>query len=375
MKKIFLAIVSILFSFCIVAGAEAATLTDVSWASRTDAQTPFVRIVLSLSAPAKAEASLKNEGKTLSVKLKDSVLSDSVSSSYSVSKQNVGTVFLSSTAGDIQIETTLNQSLTAADIKIFPLKPDTKAGRPQRLVIDIPSKGTASPSKETTVATNASAKTTTVSQTKSTSTSYTADATAKKYLKNKIICIDPGHGGADVGAISSLGGETIYEKDITMAISKPLSEMLKAAGAKVVMTHATDKDVYGAYADDATELQARCDIGNKAKADIFISVHIDSFANTSVDGTTVYYYPKSSKDLLLAKRVHSAILNNLAIPDRGVRSNELYVNVHTKMPSILVEMGFFSNTHRLKMLTSTWGTKSIAQSLYKGIIDYFKQIS
>ena len=150
--------------------------------------------------------------------------------------------------------------------------------------------------------------------------------------------------------------------------------MLTSAGAKVVMTRTTDKDVYGPWADDDPELQARCDVGNKANADVFVSIHIDSFSNGSVDGTTAYYYPKTAKDLMLAQMLHQSTMNLLSIPDRGVRSGHLYVNVNTKMPSVLMEMGYISNPHRVQMLTSNWGPKSIAKSLFKGLVDYFAAI-
>ena len=147
--------------------------------------------------------------------------------------------------------------------------------------------------------------------------------------------------------------------------------MLTSAGAKVVMTRSTDKDVYGPWADDDSELQARCDVGNQANADVFVSIHIDSFSNGSVDGTTAYYYPKTAKDLMLAQMLHQSTMNLLSIPDRGVRSGHLYVNVNTNMPSVLMEMGYISNAHRVQMLTSSWGPKSIAKSLFKGLVDYF----
>lgn len=362
MKRIFLAVLTFLFSLAFWACAEAATVTGVSWAARTDADIPFVRIVLELSAPVNADLSVSKDGKNLYVSLPDSAIASSVDSSYTIGKQNAETFTLSASEGDVKTCIRLTRALSKKEIKVFSVKPDAKAGRPNRLVIDIPSR---SQDASSTASVSSESKT----------TKSNASSTAEKILKNKIICIDPGHGGADVGAIGTLNGEKIYEKDINMAIAKPLRDLLKAAGAKVIMTHATDKDVYAAYADDAKELQARCDIANKAGADAFVSIHIDSFANTAIDGTTVYYHPKTSKDLLLAQRIHYAIINNLAIPDRGVRANDLYVNVHTKMPSVLVEMGFISNTHRLKMLTSSWGAKSIANSLYEGLLDYFAQIS
>lgn len=72
--------------------------------------------------------------------------------------------------------------------------------------------------------------------------------------------------------------------------------------------------------------------------------------------------------------MHQATINSLSIPDRGVRSNDFYVNVHTAMPSVLMEVGFITNNHRVQMLTSSWAPKSMAQSLFDGLISYFSAI-
>ena len=72
--------------------------------------------------------------------------------------------------------------------------------------------------------------------------------------------------------------------------------------------------------------------------------------------------------------IQQSTIDNLSIPDRGVRSSGFYVNMHTTMPSILVELGFISNPHRLKMLTSNWGPGSIAKSLYDGLVNYFEAV-
>ena len=203
---------------------------------------------------------------------------------------------------------------------------------------------------------------------------YDVSDKAKNVLKGKIICLDPGHGGTDTGAIGHLDKKDIYEKDITLSIALPLRDLLTSAGAKVVMTRSTDKDVYGPWADATTELQARCDVANEAHADAFVSIHIDSFANSSIDGITAYYNGKSANDLLLAQMMHQAPINSLSIPDRGVRSNDFYVNVHTAMPSVLMEVGFITNNHRVQMLTSSWAPKSMAQSLFDGLVSYFSAI-
>ena len=139
------------------------------------------------------------------------------------------------------------------------------------------------------------------------------------------------------------------------------------------MTRTTDRDVYGPYASDTAELQARCDIANEAHAHVFVSIHIDSISYPQIDGVTAYYYVGSDKSLLLAHMLHQATLNSLSIPDRGVRANNFYVTAHTTMPSVLMEMGYISNEHRLKMLTSKWAPKSIAKSLFNGLVDYFAQ--
>lgn len=369
MKKIFLLLSMLtLFLFLPFRFAAAADVTSIRWTARNDGKPPFIRMVLDLSGKGEAEASLDSAGETLTIRMKNSQKKDDVAGSYTISAQNVTTAVAKNDGDDMRLTVNLKTAMKMSDIKVFALKPDAAAGLPHRLVIDIPS--VVSSAKRTETASKTAAKTTT--EKKAASVSVSADD--KKILKGKIICIDPGHGGSDVGAIGYLSKKAVYEKDVNMSIAEPLRDMLKAAGAKVIMTRETDKDVARAYATDKEELEARCKIANKAKADAFISIHIDSFSNASIDGTTAYYYPKTGKDLILARALHQATMNQLAIPDRGVRSNDLYVNMHTTMPSSLVEMGFISNTHRLKMLTSSWGPKSIAQSLYKGLVNYFKQI-
>lgn len=358
MKKIFLFLWAVLAMFLIPAGTlptGAAEVTDFRWTVRNDRNPPFIRMVLDLSQSVKASAALDKNGQNLEVVLKNSVEGEKIKEQYNMYKQNVDFATFAKDDSDLRLDVALNTPMRMKDIKIFPLKQDKKADKPHRLVIDIP---------QTSAASGSAASSKTI---------YNATKNEKDLLRGKIICIDPGHGGTDVGAIGRLDGNDVYEKDINFSIAKPLRDMLQSAGAKVIMTRDSDVDVAGPYADDVAELQARCDVANKAGADAFVSIHIDSFSNSSIDGTTAYYYPKNGNDLLLAQALHNAVISRLSIPDRGVRSNDLYVNVHTNMPSTLVEMGFISNTHRLKMLTSSWGPKSIAQAIYKGLADYFRQ--
>lgn len=349
--------------------AKDAQVTALRWTSRNDGNPPFVRIAMDLSKAVHAEAAIDDAGKNFEVVLKKTSMG-SVASQYDMDPRAIDFATLSEKDGDTYLDVALSKPQKIDDIRVFALRPDAKMKKPHRLVVDIPVIG----AKQTyTKKTSSAASSSPASSYKK--QSYNVSSDAKSVLKGKIICIDPGHGGTDVGAIGHIGGKDVYEKNITLSIALPLRDMLTSAGAKVVMTRDTDKDVYGPWADADPELQARCDIANEAHADAFVSIHIDSFSNSSVDGTTAYYNAKSSKDLLLAQMMHQATMNSLSIPDRGVKSNDFYVNVYTTMPSVLMEMGFITNDHRVKMLTSSWGPRGIAQSLFNGLVNYFAAIS
>ncbi|WP_337513731.1 N-acetylmuramoyl-L-alanine amidase [Dialister succinatiphilus] len=349
--------------------AKDAQVTALRWTSRNDGNPPFVRIAMDLSKAVHAEAAIDDAGKNFEVVLKKTSMG-SVASQYDMDPRAIDFATLSEKDGDTYLDVALSKPQKIDDIRVFALRPDAKMKKPHRLVVDIPVIG----AKQTyTKKASSAASSSPASSYKK--QSYNVSSDAKSVLKGKIICIDPGHGGTDVGAIGHIGGKDVYEKNITLSIALPLRDMLTSAGAKVVMTRDTDKDVYGPWADADPELQARCDIANEAHADAFVSIHIDSFSNSSVDGTTAYYNAKSSKDLLLAQMMHQATMNSLSIPDRGVKSNDFYVNVYTTMPSVLMEMGFITNDHRVKMLTSSWGPRSIAQSLFNGLVNYFAAIS
>lgn len=349
--------------------AKDAQVTALRWTSRNDGNPPFVRIAMDLSKAVHAEAAIDDAGKNFEVVLKKTSMGR-VASQYDMDPRAIDFATLSEKDGDTYLDVALSKPQKIDDIRVSALRPDAKMKKPHRLVVDIPVIG----AKQTyTKKASSAASSSPASSYKK--QSYNVSSDAKSVLKGKIICIDPGHGGTDVGAIGHIGGKDVYEKNITLSIALPLRDMLTSAGAKVVMTRDTDKDVYGPWADADPELQARCDIANEAHADAFVSIHIDSFSNSSVDGTTAYYNAKSSKDLLLAQMMHQATMNSLSIPDRGMKSNDFYVNVYTTMPSVLMEMGFITNDHRVKMLTSSWGPRGIAQSLFNGLVNYFAAIS
>ena len=191
-------------------------------------------------------------------------------------------------------------------------------------------------------------------------------------LEGKIICIDPGHGGADSGAIGPTG---VMEKSVTLRVALKLQEMLEAEGAEVIMTRTTDKPVSykGDKASAIEELQARCDVANRAKATIFISIHADSFTNPNARGSTGYYYSKTegTSAKRLADAVRRGICEQLKTPSRGTQPCNFYVVRHTDMAATLIELAFISNKDEEQLLDSEEGIEKAAQGIFDGIEDYF----
>ena len=191
-------------------------------------------------------------------------------------------------------------------------------------------------------------------------------------LKGKVIAIDPGHGGNDAGAIGPSG---VMEKTVTLNVALELEKMLKAEGAEVIMTRRTDKTVSpkGASASAIEELQARCDVANRAKADIFISIHADSFTNSSARGTTGYYYSQTEgpMSIKLADCIRKALCEQIRTPSRGTKPCNFYVVKNTDMAATLIELAFISNPEEEKIMSSKEGVLKCAQGIFDGIEDFF----
>lgn len=190
-------------------------------------------------------------------------------------------------------------------------------------------------------------------------------------LKGKIIALDAGHGGSDTGAIGPTG---VTEKGVTLRVAKALQKLLQAEGATVLMTRTTDTEVSPkkANASDVEELQARCDVGNDGNADIFISMHMDSFTNSTPSGTTGYYYTKGSKaGQRLAQYLSEGVVTALGTGNRGTKSCNFYVVKHTDMPATLVEMAFISNDKEEKLMNSEAGINRAAEGILNGLRRFF----
>ena len=191
------------------------------------------------------------------------------------------------------------------------------------------------------------------------------DPSTEHSLKNKVIVVDPGHGGSDTGAI---GPNNVAEKNVTLAIAWDLRKLLSDEGATVIMTRTSDREVASNVTSDIDELQARVDIANQAKADLFISLHTDAFTEF-VSGTATYFYPGSNSSL--ARLVQSSMVSQLKLDDRGFQPNDYYVLKYTDMPSILTEAAFISNPKEEKLLINPIFDRKVAVGIFNGVKKYF----
>lgn len=226
-----------------------------------------------------------------------------------------------------------------------------------------------------------------------------------------MVVIDAGHGGKDPGA----GGRKSKEKDITLAIAlktgKYIEELL--GNVNVIYTRKEDKFV---------ELYKRAEIANKAKADLFISIHCNGFRDISINGaetfvmglhkdqgnlevamkensvitleedyTTRYqgYDPNSSESFIIfslmqniyleqslnfANYIQDQFRSRVGRIDRGVKQAGLIVLWQTTMPSVLVETGFITNSQEELFLMSEQGQDYIASAIFRAFRDYKSSI-
>lgn len=177
-------------------------------------------------------------------------------------------------------------------------------------------------------------------------------------ISGKLVVLDAGHGGYDPGATQGKG-EKWYNLDITLRLEK----ILKSKGVRVKLTRSSDIFV---------GLEERAEMANDWGADVFISIHNNSFWDKSVNGTMTFYYPTSYKGKEYASIIQNDLIKNLRTNDIGLRSDRFVVLKNTKMPAVLVEIACLSNdSDRAKLDTEEFRQKaaeSLAESILK-IVD------
>ena len=182
-------------------------------------------------------------------------------------------------------------------------------------------------------------------------------------VANRIIVIDPGHGGKDPGAVSG----NAVEKAVVMNTANKLKQKLEAAGAIVKMTRT---------GDTYPSLEERVQFAKDNYGEIFISLHANA-ASASAQGTETFYSISANdneeEDYALATFINSEIVKNANMKDRGVKREDYYVIRNLYIPAVLVELGFITNSEDRSKLTSDQYIEIFAQSIYNGITKYYSQ--
>ena len=178
------------------------------------------------------------------------------------------------------------------------------------------------------------------------------------------VVIDPGHGGPDPGAIG-IGG--IRETDVVLEVSKIVKNLLSEKGVKVRLTRKDEVDL---------DLPPRVSFANNTDADIFISIHANASRGKrrDINGLETFYY-RGWRGRLLAKKIQNQILKvSPGSPDRGVKQGRFYVIKNTRMPAVLVEIGFLTGRLDARRLEKTSHRKRLAYAIAKGILEYLHKV-
>lgn len=197
------------------------------------------------------------------------------------------------------------------------------------------------------------------------------------------IVIDPGHGGIDEGT----AWYGLREKDVTLDVAERLQRFLTELRLSTVLTRTTDTYV---------SLPERVGLANRLDNALFVSIHFNQAGEESVDGVETYYAdqkippaqdwtwmgffsrPEPQGDTPLdngenfAAQVQASVAARMLIPNRGIKSKNLYVVRHTRMPAILVEGGFLSNKVENQLLRNDDYRERLARALAVGIASYVR---
>ncbi len=190
-------------------------------------------------------------------------------------------------------------------------------------------------------------------------------ASADGVIAGKIIVIDAGHGGRASGC--TYGG--LMEKSLTLAIAKYAAAELASVGATVLMTRKDDSN---------PSLTERPELANRNRADLFVSIHINSpgGGGSNPSGTEIYYHKSNALSKLLGECIMAQMQTNAKLPNLGVKSDRvlyqsgLAVLRYSKVPAVLVEVGFITNARDRAKMTSASFQQAAARSIAEGIRRY-----
>ena len=187
------------------------------------------------------------------------------------------------------------------------------------------------------------------------------------------VVLDAGHGGEDGGACSADG---IVEKDLNLALTLHLGEMLQANGIRVVYTRKEDTLLYDKNADyqgrkKMLDMAERLRITQEAGECIFVSIHMNTHPLTSCKGLQVWYSENNTESIGLAQRIQANVKalqpqnTRLVKPSNGT----IYLLRQLECPAVLVECGFLSNPEEARQLNDEAYRAQLALVLFASIVE------
>ncbi|MES9698391.1 N-acetylmuramoyl-L-alanine amidase, partial [Bacillus sp. JJ927] len=195
-------------------------------------------------------------------------------------------------------------------------------------------------------------------------------------LVEKVVIIDPGHGGFDPGN----PGQGVEESEIVFDTSLRLQKLLeKNTPLRALLT----REENGNPGSNKNEsLANRVKFGQENNGDIFVSIHANASENHDGYGTETYYYKKSKRgeetqiekdSEVLAKKIQKRVVEALHTRDRNIKDNHsLYVVNNNTVPAVLTELAFIDNNIDNGKLATESGRQIAAEAVYAGILDYYE---
>lgn len=184
------------------------------------------------------------------------------------------------------------------------------------------------------------------------------------------VIVDAGHGGKDPGKVGVNGA---LEKDINLQIANLLKAFLEMDDVRVVMTRETDAGLYDENCSNkkVQDMKRRIALIEEADADLVVSIHQNSYRDSSVKGGQVFYYTTGEKSRQLAQTIQKQLQELQPGNKREAKGNTgYYLLKKTAVPTVIVECGFLSNPEEAQLLTERTYQERMAFGIFMGVMKY-----
>ena len=188
-------------------------------------------------------------------------------------------------------------------------------------------------------------------------------------VENKVVILDPGHGGWDPGKTGEKGSD---EKDINLKIAENVKFLLELGGAEVYMTRYDDSAL---GQNKQSDMKERMSVSENTNADVLVSIHQNAYPSANAKGAQTFFYKSSEEGRKLAQLIQKELVSlSSGENTREAKENSSYYMLKkSDTVSVIVECGFISNPEEEALLNEEEYQQKIAWAIYKGIFSYFEQ--